>query len=106
MFFGPNLFSVRDGELTFAISPKLPAAFFKNGVVKTTLFSSIHVTIHYEGTLPTYDASVIVDAYELGDGQTTVRFPNSVIKGKDAEAIRTLRYQHIDVYLKGGREPG
>jgi hypothetical protein len=106
MFFGPNLFAVHDGELTFAISPKLPATFFKNAVVKTTLFSSIRVTIHYEGTLPTYDASVIIDAYELRDGRTTVRIPNSVIKGKEAEAIRALRYQHIDVYLKGGRETG
>jgi hypothetical protein len=106
MFFGPQLFAVREGELTFTISPKLPASFFNNGIVKTTLFSSIHVTIHYQSTLPTYDGSIVVESYELRNGQTTVRIPNSVVKGKEAEAIRSLHYQHIDVYLKGGRETG
>lgn len=106
MFFGRELFSLENDVLTFKVAPKLPVSFFKDGVVQTKLFSSIRVTIHYEGTQPTYDASVKVDAYELHDGQTSIRIPNSVIKGKEAEAIRALRYQQIDVYMKGGRETG
>lgn len=106
MFFGKQLFSFNDGSLSFAISPKLPATYFREGKVSTTLFSSIQVTLHYEGKLPTYDSSVTVQSYVLTRGHEKVEIPHSVINGKEAEAIRALRYQHIDVYLKGGREPG
>ena len=106
MFMGPTLFSMNEGELQFSIQPHLPAHYFKNGVVKTTLFGEITLTIHYEGQTPTYDDTVVVEAYALKNAHDAIRLPGSVIKGKYAEAIRDLRYQHIDVFLKGGREPG
>lgn len=106
MFLGPTLFSMVEDELQFTIQPKLPASFFKNGQATTTLFGSIDVVLHYQGSIPTYDPSVTVDYYELRNEQDVVRLPNAVIKGKDAEAIRALRYQSIHVFLKGGREPG
>jgi len=106
MFFGPTLFDYVNKELVFAIVPKLPASYFKDGHVMTTLFSKIKVKIHYSGDQPTYDPSIVVEAYDLTNGSKTVRIQNSVIKGKEAEAIRALHYQTIDVYLKGGRETG
>ena len=106
MFFGSSLFSMVDDELQFSIQPKIPASYFKNGRVSTTLFGSVEVVLHYEGTLPTYDASVVVNHYELKHDHHVVSLPNSMIKGKEAEAIRALRYQSIHVFLKGGREPG
>jgi hypothetical protein len=102
MFFGQSLFSYVNNALSFEIQPKIPANFFKDGVVETTLFSDIHVIIHYQGKKPTYDKSVYVEAYELKNQLDAIRLPGASIQGRFAHEIREKKFSEIHVYLKGG----
>ena len=102
MFFGKHLFTLVNNELTFAIQPKIPSSYFVNGIVETQLFSDITVVIHYQGNKPTYDASVVVEAYDLKDEQTTISLSGSMITGRFAQEIREKKFSEIHVYMKGG----
>jgi hypothetical protein len=102
MFFGKSIFSYTNNTLAFEIQPKIPASFFKDGKVETTLFSDIQLTIHYQGQQPTYDQSVYVEAYELKNQLDAIRLPGASIQGRFAHEIREKKFSEIHVYLKGG----
>jgi hypothetical protein len=104
LFFGKQLFRMENQQLVFAIQPKVPAHYFKSGVIKTTLFSKTEVCLHYQGTLPTYDSQVTVDYYLLHSKAkgTPIRVSGPMITGELALAIRRHEFTTIDVFLKGG----
>lgn len=104
MMFGEKLFSMHNQILTFTIKPLLPSSFFLAGVITTKLFANIDVTLHYEGTAPTYQDDVQVTHYELTDPSTgqVVRVDTPTIHGDLAHAIRRRRFSKIHVYMKGG----
>jgi hypothetical protein len=103
MMFGPQLFSMREGVLTFKIHPILPSSFFKDGIVETTLFNHVRIRIHYDGTLPTYHHHVRVNRYVCHNKDVQEEVLNAFVEGLQAARIRDKFYDTIDVYLKGGQ---
>jgi hypothetical protein len=107
LFFGPKLFSIRDGQLQCQMAPKLPVSFFKNGQVKTRLFANTEVVMTLQNKEGQLDDKLTVIGYRLftKTSTTPTAIAGAVIQGSLAEAIRLGQFVKIEVLLKGGQTP-
>ena len=90
IFFGQNLFSLSDNELTFKLQPKISRKLFdENKKIKVRLFNQVNIT-YYNPSLLNYD-----DQYRLVykiNGKTY-----DEIKGQLAKDIRDGKVTEIEV---------
>jgi hypothetical protein len=93
MMFGKHLFTMED-ELSFTPSPKLHTSFFKDGVVKTRLLSSIEFVIKNDTDLPTYSNEVEVSHYVVDGNEVPT------IKGDLALKVRNREVKSIEMIYK------
>jgi uncharacterized protein (DUF2267 family) len=101
MFLGKALFTFNNNQLAFQLKPLLKASWFKQGRLKTTLFSNISIVYHYEGQTDTFNDDVFVERYVLIDDhhQSHEVHGESVI-GLLANKIRSQQIIEIEVTLK------
>lgn len=101
MFLGKTLFTFKNNQLVFQLKPLLKATWFKQGRLKTTLFSNISIVYHYEGKKDTFNDDVVVEKYVIIDDlhQSHEVYGESVI-GLLANKIRNQQIIEIQVTLK------
>jgi len=102
MFIGETLFSMKNDQLSFQLEPNLPASFFKNDMVETTLFGSIKVVYHNKGLFDTFLPEIGIGKYvvTLLSKQTQTIFGRSV-EGQLAHAIRNGQVLEIHAFIEG-----
>lgn len=88
-------FTVENGELKFALSPKLNNEFFSNGKVSFKLFGKIEITYLNRSGKNTYEGATVA-LYRLV-GEKTVEVQTVI--GELAEAVRSGRYPKIEVEI-------
>lgn len=98
MFYGNNIFQIKEKELTFNLNPKLSSSFFKDKKVETKLFGSIDLIYYNPQEINTYDANAYIKKIVLTTKNETKVFESAVIKGKWAEDIRLKNVLKIEVY--------
>lgn len=103
LFFGPELFAVKQGELVFKPRPLMSRRFFpENGTVKVRLFDKtdiIYINLH---RINGYDAKVV--KYELHSEAAPVTIAADVIGMPWSEKIRLGHYQTIKIYIEKEEE--
>ncbi|MDE6397992.1 MAG: hypothetical protein K2L51_01590, partial [Clostridiales bacterium] len=91
-------FTVRDGQLRFALQPVLTPDFFdKEGKVTFTLFGNTRITYRMREKKPTYKARIA--QYHLR-GEDNVNVATSTVAGELAERIRAGKISEIEVNLE------
>jgi hypothetical protein len=101
MTSGLKPFSLQDGELCLRLKPCLPADFFDANTFTFNFLGSCEVVYHNESHKDTFGSNgVQAQSYRITytDGSTEV-ITGSLIKGKDAFAIREGKAKRIDVNL-------
>lgn len=94
MFLGDKLFSYENNLLTFSLTPRLPSSFFnKDGVVRTTLFSTIILEINNPQRKDTFD---LVAKKIVCDG---VEHVGNNVAGLLAEHIRNKQIKKIVLHF-------
>ena len=92
LFVGSHLFTMKDGELTLSLSPKLPAEFFdKNDKVTFELFNKVLVVYHNPKRLDCYKGINL--KYKV-NGQEY-----DSIRGDLAKKIRDKKIKKIEVEI-------
>lgn len=100
MFIGKEIFKYENNELVFELSPKLHKDFFKNKVVKTTLFRNLEIIYINEDNVDTYEGNI--NKIEVITKEQEYKILGSKIKGELALAVREGKVNKIKVYIKGG----
>lgn len=103
MFLGEKLFSYEHGELSFSLSPKLPASWFKDGKISVNLFKNTVVTYHNEDHINTYDPQAEIYKMTLEKNNEVVEVNDKQIIGKWTRDIREGYVYKINVYIRGGK---
>jgi hypothetical protein len=99
MFLGKTLFDISDNELTFSLSPKLPNSWFKEGIIKTTLFTSTTIIYHNVSNKDTW-LGVEPSVYTLTDIQgNQYKIHGKNVDQKHALMIRNGEIKTIEVEL-------
>jgi hypothetical protein len=91
---------MKDNELTFEVSPKIPYIWFKDNIVKTTLFS--HTTLIYknESKKDTWkDVKPVSYTLTNNEGKVTT-IDGSSVNGEYAYMIRNKSIKNIEIVLK------
>jgi hypothetical protein len=99
MMFGHKPFYMEEGTLRLALKPILPAAFFKDEIIKTKFLGSIEIVYQNTSGLNTYDPKVSVRQYELIGHEEKKIISGPVISGADALDVRNHRYAQIRITL-------
>ena len=100
MFLGKKLFYMKEDVLTFELSPNLPNSWFKEGVIKTTLFSSteiIYINLSKKDTW--HDVKPVSYTLTTEGGQVIV-IKDSCVTGEYAYMIRNKAIKSIEIVLK------
>jgi len=106
MFLGKHPFVYQDGKLRFQLEPVLPKEMFVDGTVESTLFGSIKIVLHNEGTVDTYAKGVRVGKYSVQSlSQQAQVIVGHCIEGPLAHAIRNGQVSEIHAYIEGGSKP-
>ncbi len=93
LFLGEDLFKIEEGELAFALSPKLSASFFdEKNEASFLLFGKTEIVYHNPERLDCYKGVAL--SYSL-DGKEYI----GEVKGEDAISIREGRVKRIDVRI-------
>jgi hypothetical protein len=99
MFLGKKLFYMKDDALTFELSPNLPNSWFKDGVIKTTLFSKteiIYINLSKKDTW--HDVKPVSYSLTTEGGQVIV-IKDSCVTGEYAYMIRNKAIKSIEIVL-------
>jgi hypothetical protein len=99
MFLGKKLFYMKEDVLTFELSPNLPNSWFKEGVIKTTLFSNteiIYINLSKKDTW--HDVKPVSYTLTTEGGQVIV-IKDSCVTGKYAYMIRNKAIKSIEIVL-------
>jgi hypothetical protein len=83
--------------LSFQLSPKLPASFFKEGIISFKLFDAIVVTYHNPKHLNTYDTNTYVSKITLHKPDGTIDINGDQVSGHWAKDIRDGKVTAIDI---------
>lgn len=102
MFFGEHPFVMKNNQLAFELSPKLPASFFKDHQVSVRLFNHTIVTYHNPSLVNTYDAHATIKRMEFHQGTQVTTVLGSHVSGGLAQDIRSSKVDAIHVYIGKG----
>ncbi len=102
MFLGNQLFDFINNELIFKLTPVLHKSYFKDNIVKTTLFKDIQITYYNMDNINTYEGHIY--KYEVFFDNKKYVIENDFIKGEFAYLIRNKKINKINAYLKGGKK--
>jgi hypothetical protein len=103
LYLGKQLFSLQQGQLTFKIAPVIPATFFQQNVLETTLFASIKIKLILQDDLINAQGYTVTGYRLFSSTQTQpIAINGPLIQGDLASAIRQKQFQTIEVLLKGG----
>jgi hypothetical protein len=99
MFLGKKLFSMKDNGLSFEASPNIPYSWFKDDVIKTTLFSHTSLIYKNKSTKDTWkDVKPVSYTLTNNDGKVTT-IDGSSVDGEYAYMIRNKSIKTIEVVL-------
>ena len=102
MMNGASLFTLKNGELQFALSPAIPDYLIpEDGVVEATLFGSIKLVYHVSGKKALIPGEYTVKSYTLvtEDGSSKT-VSAGYLTGADAQAVRDMAYTKIEVEIQ------
>ena len=103
MFFGPHMFYLDHGQLSFKLEPKLHKSLFKNGQIEVTLFEKTKVVYFNPTGLDTYDPACKIEKMVLFKGDEECEITSDRIIGKWTRDIRDGYVDQINVYIQGGK---
>ena len=105
MFFGKNLFVVKDGELVFQPQPAIPAYLIKaeggKNFVETTMLGKVKVTYEFDKKADFFPGGYSIKGMKATYADGSVKeFEGGVVTGADAADIRDGKVQRITINLK------
>jgi hypothetical protein len=98
MFLGDTLFTLKNQQLTFKLSPKLDRSFFNQGLLETTLFGKIKIRYFNPNQIHTYDPNASITSMKIYINQEVIEVIGNEIVGDLALEIRNLNVHQIDVH--------
>ncbi|MFU8792520.1 MAG: cellobiose phosphorylase [Acholeplasmataceae bacterium] len=99
MFLGDHLYTLKDNQLIFKLSPKLPKTFFNNGKISFKLFNHTTVTYFNPNHLDTFDLNTVITKIVIHKDGDLCEVHDDHVAGKWARDIREQRIEAIDVYF-------